>query len=54
MWVFTHLHEGEGLDCNVGDPITELIVTCCDEASLLAVKRVADVKCRAILIVMVR
>ena len=45
---------GEGLDIKVGDPITELVVTRRDEASLLAFKGVEDVKFRATSIAMFR
>ena len=45
---------GEGLACKVGDPITELVVTLCAEASLLVVKDVSDVKYCAISIAMFR
>ena len=40
--VVTHVPGGEGLFCKVGNPITELIVTCRDEAALFAVQGVAD------------
>ena len=40
----THVHGGEGLSLKVCDPITELIVTRHDDASLLALKGVVDVK----------
>ena len=43
--VVTHMRGGEGFARKVDSPITELIVKCCDEASLLAVKRLVDVKC---------
>ena len=42
-----NVHGGEGIARNFRDPIIELIVTLRDEASLLAVKGVAYVKCRA-------
>ena len=42
--VVMHVWGGKGLDCKVGDPITELFVNCRDEASLLAVKGVACIK----------
>ena len=41
------MHGGEGLACKVGESITELVVTRRDEASLIEVEGVADVKCRA-------
>ena len=44
----------EGLARKSGNPITELVVTRRDEASFLAVKGVADVKCRATSIAMIR
>ena len=34
--VVTHMCGGKGLACKFGNPITETIVTCHDEASLLA------------------
>ena len=43
-----------GLSCKVINPITELVVTRHDEASLFAFKGVADVKLRAASIKMVR
>ena len=46
--VITHMHEGEGLACNVGDPITDIVVTRRDEASLLAVEGMVDGKCRTV------
>ena len=45
---------GEGLVSKVGNLITELVVTSCDEASLLAVEGMADVKCRTAFIAMFR
>ena len=42
--VVTHVRWGEGLARKVGDPITEIVVTRRDEASLLAVKGVAYFK----------
>ena len=45
--VLTHMCAGEVLARKVGEPITYLVVMLCDEASLLAVKGVADFKCRA-------
>ena len=42
--VVTHVRGGEGLYRMVEDPIMDLVVTCRDEASILAVKGVADVK----------
>ena len=50
--VITHMRWGEGLARKVGNPITGLIVMRHDEASLSAVKEVADVKYRAISITM--
>ena len=52
--VVAHMRGGEVLARNVGDPITELVVTCRDNYSLLAVEGVADVKYRATSIAMVR
>ena len=43
--VVTYVHGGEGLARKVGVLITEIIVTCRYEASLLAVEVVADAKC---------
>ena len=40
--VVTHMRGGGGLYCNVGDPITELVVTRRDEASLFVVQGVTD------------
>ena len=45
---------GEGLDCKVGYPITEIFVTLLDEASLISVEEVADFKCLATYITMCR
>ena len=45
--VITHVRGVEVLDRKVGNSITELVVTCCDEDSLRAVKGVSDVKFRA-------
>ena len=45
---------GEGLARKVGNPITELVVTRRDKASLLAVNGVSDGKCRPTYIEMVR
>ena len=42
--VVTHVHGVKGLACKVRDPITEPVVTRRDEASLIAVKGVADIK----------
>ena len=47
------MYGGEGLAIKVGDTITEIVVMRCDEASLIAVKGVADLECRAISITMV-
>ena len=52
--VFTNLRGGEGLARKVGDPITELVVAFHDEAFLLAVKGLIDVKRCATSITMVR
>ena len=52
--VVTHVCWGEGLARKVGDLITELLVTRRDEASLLVVKGVADVKRRLTSISMFR
>ena len=49
-----HVCGGEGLACKVGNPTTELVVTCRYEASIFAVEGVVDVKCCAISIAMVR
>ena len=38
---------GKGLARKISDPITEFVVTLCDEASFIAVKGVEDVKCHA-------
>ena len=51
--VIPHVYGGEGLAIKVGDTITEIVVMRCDEASLIAVKGVADLECRAISITMV-
>ena len=48
------VHRGEGLAQKVGNPITEIFVTRHDEASLIAVKVMSDVKCCASTIVMFR
>ena len=40
--VVAHVLGGKSLTCNVGNPITELILTRRGEASLLAVKGVAN------------
>ena len=47
LGVVTNVCGGEGLSRKVGDPVTEIVVTCCDDAPLLEVEGVADVKCRA-------
>ena len=44
----------EVLDFKVSNPTTELVVTRRDKASLLAIKGLADVKCRSTYISMVR
>ena len=49
-----HMHGGEGLDHKVSKPTTELVVMRRDEASLLAVKGVADEKLRPTPVAMVR
>ena len=41
------MRRGEGLASKVGNPIMEIVVTRHDEASLISVKAVADVKCCA-------
>ena len=38
---------GKGLTCKVGDPIIKLDVTCHDEAYLLSVEGLSDIKCCA-------
>ena len=48
------MHGVEGLACKVCNPITDIVVTLCDEDSLLAVKGVSDGKCRPTYIEMVR
>ena len=45
--VVMHRHGDEGLAFKVGDPITYIVMTRRDEALLLAVKGVADIKYRA-------
>ena len=45
--VVMHVCGVEGLACKARDPITELVVTCRDEESILTVKDVEDVKSRA-------
>ena len=40
--VVMHVRGGETLNCKVGNPIMELVVTCRDEAALLTVKGVVD------------
>ena len=52
--VVIQVRGGEGLTRKVGYPITEIVVTRRDEASLLAVKGVAYVKRRATSVAMVR
>ena len=52
--VLTHVCGGEGLDRKVGDLITEIVVMCHDEALLLAVKGVSDIKYHATSIKMFR
>ena len=52
--VVTHVRWGEGLVRKVGNTLTEIVLTCLDEASLLAVKGVVDVKFHAISIAMFR
>ena len=49
-----HVLGGEGIDRKVGDPITEFVVTHCDEISLFAVKGVADGKFRTTSIAMIQ
>ena len=44
FWVVPHVRGNEGLACKVGKPITELVLMRRNDASLLAVKGVADVK----------
>ena len=39
--VFTHVLGGKGFSCEVGYPITEIVMTSCDEAALFAVQCVA-------------
>ena len=51
--IITLVRGGEGLYHKVRNPLTELIVMRRDEASLLAVKGVSDVKCCATYIEMV-
>ena len=43
--VVTHVHGGEGLDRKVDDPIIQLDMPRRDEAFLLAIEGVEDVKC---------
>ena len=52
--VVTHVCGGEGLSRKVGNPITELVATRRDEASLIAVKGTEDGKCRPTPVAMVR
>ena len=52
--VITNVSGGEGLVCKVKNPITELVVMRRDDASLLSIKGVADVRCCATSITMVR
>ena len=49
----TRMRGGEGLDHKVSNPITELVVTRCDEASLIVFNGKEDIKCRATSITMV-
>ena len=50
----THMRGCEGLASKFSDPITELVVTFCVEASFIAVKVVVDIKCRPTSIAMFR
>ena len=43
-----HVRGGEGLAFKFGNPIMELVVTCRDQASIIAVKGVSYVEFRAI------
>ena len=52
--VVTHVPGGKGLARKVGDPIKELVVTIHDEAFLLAVGSMDDIKCRTTSISMFR
>ena len=36
--VVANMRGGEGFSCEVSDPITDLVVTSCDEAALLIVQ----------------
>ena len=49
-----HMRGYESPACKVGNPITEIIVMRCDEASLHAVEGVVDGKCRSTSITIVR
>ena len=42
--VFTHVRGGGSLDCKVGDPIMDLVVTRHGKDSLIAVEGMADFK----------
>ena len=52
--IVMHMRGGEDLVHKVSDPIRGIVVTRCDEAYLLAVEVVADVKYHATFIVMFR
>ena len=52
--VATRVRGGEVLDCKVGDTITKLVVTHRDEACLIEVEGMADVKCCATSVAMFR
>ena len=52
--VVTHVNGGEGLACMARDLLTEIIVTRCYEAYIIAVKGMIDVKCRPTSITMFR
>ena len=52
--VVRHVCGGEGLACKFYKPITEIIMTLRDEASLIAVEGISDVKCRSMSITMFR
>ena len=39
-----HIRGGEGFACEVSNPITELVVTSCDEAALVTTKGMKDRK----------
>ena len=52
--IVAHVRGGEGISCIFGDPITNIVVTCLDEAALITFEGVAYGGCQSTTMVTVQ